>query len=761
MKIRRSGFIPADHAQRETLFHVANGYLGMRASFEEGTPKGVRSVRGTYINGFFDSSDIHYEEKLYGFASTQQSIVNVIDTQGLSLTLNGESFSLKAGKAENFQQELDMEKGVYTRSLLWISPDGRQTEIRFRRLASFTLPQLALIQADIRPVNWSGTIVLGSSQHGDVLQDFDPHDPRKASVGKKMLHITKASSEDGAMLMIAETMHSGLRMASAVVHRWQGPFAEEIHIGSEVSEAVLTARAKAGETVSLTKYCVFTDSRRFEDPADHALKLVSLASAKPFTDWEARQKEYLDAFWQRSGALIRGNEALSASLAWSMYTLLASAGKDGIGNIASKGLSGEGYEGHYFWDTEIYMFPFFLLTSPDIARDLLRSRAAMLPGAMEHAREMGHEAGALYAWRTITGSECSAYFPSGSAQYHINGAVAHAFLTYWQATADLGFMAEEGMEVLIQTARLWLDTGHWQDRQFRIDSVTGPDEYSCIVNNNYYTNRSAQAHLLGTFQLYQALHEKGLLGKAQERTGVTEAEIQDFRRAAEAMYLPFDSGLGICAQDDAFLKKKRLDLSLIPQEHFPLLMHYHPLFLYRHQVCKQADTVLAHFLYEESEDEETIRRGYAYYEAITTHDSSLSECIFSMMAARTGNPEKAYAYYRRSAALDLEDTHNNTSDGIHAANMGGCWMGIAFGFAGLRLHEDGLVFRPCLPDEMEGYSFTLSWRGSRISVTVQDNEAFFRIESGPGVRIRVYNDEYRVNNELRIPMKAQGGAAAK
>jgi alpha,alpha-trehalose phosphorylase len=437
-----------------------------------------------------------------------------------------------------------------------------------------------------------------------------------------------------------------------------------------------------------------------------------------------------------------------------MYTLLASAGKDGIGNIASKGLSGEGYEGHYFWDTEIYMFPFFLLTDQELARQLLLSRARMLPGARAHAREMGHVSGALYAWRTITGSECSSYFPSGSAQYHINSAIAHAFLSYWQVSGDLPFMADTGAEVLIETARLWLDAGHWYEGQFRIDSVTGPDEYSCIVNNNYYTNRSAQAHLQGLVRLCQQLRESGLLEPVREKTGLAEEELVACAKAAEAMYLPFDECLGISAQDDSFLKKERLNLSGIPRENFPLLMHYHPLFLYRHQVCKQADTVLSHFLYEEGEKEEVIRKSFAYYEELTTHDSSLSECVFSMMAARVGDAKKAYEYYRRSAALDLENTHGNTADGIHAANMGGCWMGIVFGFGGLRLHREGLSLRPILPDGMKGYSFTITWKKTKMMLSITPEEVEI-LSEGPEIEVQLYGEAHRLNGRLHIPLRKE------
>ena len=752
MRIQFSGFEPGQMARRETLFHIANGYAGMRASFEEGVPPGVRSVRGTYINGFYDSAPIHYEETLFGFAKTQQSIINVIDTQGISIKLGGEDFSCLEGQLNAFEQTLDMEEGIYTREIVWISEQGRRTRLVFRRLASFTSEQLILIQAELTPENWSGEIVLASTQHGDVVQDFDPRDPRKASVGKKMLEIVSSTQEDGGLLMQARALRSGLRMASAVGHRAQGGFKEQVSVGNEVNRAVFTAQAQEGRTLSLTKYCVFADSRRFDEPADKALDILKTAQERTFDQWAQSQRSYLKEFWEHAGASVLGDEGLNASLAYSMYSLLASAGKDGIGNIASKGLSGEGYEGHYFWDTEIYMFPFFLLTNLPQARKLLDSRANMLEEAFNHAREMGHEKGALYAWRTITGSECSAYFPSGSAQYHINGAVAQAFLGYWQVSGDLDYMAKTGARVLIETARLWMDAGHDDFGTFRIDSVTGPDEYSCVVNNNYYTNRTAQSHLRGVHALCGALKAAGMMDAAREQTGITEDELAGFLLAADSMYLPFDEKLGISAQDDAFLRKKRLDLKGIPKDQFPLLMHRHPLFLYRHQVCKQADTVLSHFLYEEGEDEDVIRKSYDYYEQVTTHDSSLSECVFSMMAARTGQTEKAYQYYRDSAELDLKDTHGNTEDGIHAANMGGCWMGIVFGFGGLRLHKDGLVLRPCLPKEMAGYEFNLRWRGSHIKAAVDAKGLTLTLLSGPAIDLTVCNQRHNLKKTLNLPL---------
>ena len=752
MQIRVTNFLTSEIPRRETLFHVANGYLGMRGSFEEGVPENVRSVRGTYINGFFDSAPIHYEEKLHGFASTQQSIANIIDVQGISITLGGEAFSCFTGALESFEQLMDTQTGIYTRTVTWLSPEGRRTHLVFQRLASFSIPQLIAMQVSITALNWSGEVQFTSTQRGDVSQDFDPKDPRKASTGRKMIRVTRSKAAEETLWMEADTIHSGLQLVSAVRHTWQEALTQTTSSQGELNSALISGHIEEGHSLRLTKHCIFTDSRRFSYPAQAAKELLAQAGRFSFDQIAARQKAILDSFWANAGAGILGQEDLNASLAYSIYTLFASAGKDGIGNIASKGLSGEGYEGHYFWDTEIYMFPLFLLTQPDIAKKLLESRVAMLPEAFAHARDMGHQKGALYAWRTITGSECSAYYPSGSAQYHINGAIAHAFLTYWQATGDLAFMQQAGARVLIETARLWMDAGHWQNGQFRIDSVTGPDEYSCIVNNNYYTNRSAQSHLRGVYALIARLQEQHMLEEVIQQSGISLDEAESFKKAADAMYLPFDEALGISAQDDAFLSKKRMEIGSLPREDFPLLLHYHPLFLYRHQVCKQADTVLAHFLYEEGESEEVIKATYDYYEGITTHDSSLSESVFSMMAARTGQVEKAYHYYQRSAVIDLKDTHGNTADGIHAANMGGCFMGVAFGFGGLRLHSKGLILRPCLPRELSGYWFTVLWQGTRIKVEVDPRQVLLTILEGKGLNLQVYNRQYHVKDSLALPL---------
>lgn len=279
------------------------------------------------------------------------------------------------------------------------------------------------------------------------------------------------------------------------------------------------------------------------------------------------------------------------------------------------------------------------------------------------------------------------------AQYHIDGDITYSAVAYYLATKDLDFMTEKGAEIVFETARLWMDTGHFYKGQFRIHDVTGPDEYTCMVNNNYFTNASAKYNLHWAVRFYELLSEMGKT-EPMERIGLTAEEVAEFRHAEECMYLPYDEELGINPQDDSFLQKPVWDFENTPKENYPLLLHYHPLHLYRFQVCKQADTVLAHFIYEDAQSIETIRKSFDYYEKITTHDSSLSTCIYSIVAAKLGDVDKAYDYFGDSAKLDLFNLHHNTRDGIHTANMGGNYMAVVYGFGGLCLKESGIWFAP-------------------------------------------------------------------
>ena len=382
------------------------------------------------------------------------------------------------------------------------------------------------------------------------------------------------------------------------------------------------------------------------------------------------QEDYLANYWHNCYVDIEGDDELNTALKYNLFELIQSVTKDEHGSIAPKGLSGEGYEGQYFWDSEMYIQPFFTITNPQISKILISYRYETLEMAKDNAKVLGHKKGALFPWRTIMGKECSGYFPAGSAQYHINGDIAYAVISYYLATNDIDFIVSKGAEIIYETARLWMDVGSFYNNQFHINNVTGPDEYTCLVNNNYYTNVIAQYHLKWAVKLYFEFRKLPEFKKMQKKIKLRQEEVKAFNKASKNMYLPYDEKLNINPQDDSFLQKQTMDIASISKNKFPLLLHYHPLYLYRHQVCKQADTVLAHFICEDAQSLETIRNSFNYYEKITTHDSSLSECIFSIVASKLGMGYKAFKYFGNSTKLDLLDLHKNTKDGIHTANMG-------------------------------------------------------------------------------------------
>ncbi|MGI6215493.1 MAG: glycoside hydrolase family 65 protein [Christensenellales bacterium] len=742
---------PLKQGWEESVFNTANGYIGVRSCQESGTPDGVFSIRGAYINGFYDEKDIAYGEKLYGFAETGQTIVNVTDVQTVKILIDGEAFSLDSGTLLSYEHELFLDKGFQEKRIKWRSKSNKEVFINIRRLASLAQKHLFIISVDILPINFSGEIKILSSVIGDVSNFADPTDPRVAAEKQSYLKVSKTEFlQDGIAFIKSFTKRSKLELSCAVRHK-TSMFHDEKHTAKGntlISEYLYFANQ--GEGISLSKYCMFVDSRREKNTGEAALSILEDSFEKSAEYFIESQVKYLADFWNRASVSVDDSK-LQRSINYCLYSLLCSAGQDGITSVCAKGLSGEGYEGHYFWDTEIYIFPFFLLTKPNIAKQLLMYRYNILPKAREHAKIMGHKKGALYAWRSITGSECSAYFPSGSAQYHLTGDVAHAFIQYYLATDDIEFMQDFGAEVLVESARLWLDAGHYVKNRFHIDSVTGPDEYSCIVNNNYYTNCAAKENLLWAYKIMQILEKSGKDKQIKKRLDLSYEELESFKKASYNMYLPYDKDLKINPQDDGFLRLKPLDLKSIPKEEFPLLLHRHPLWLYRHQVLKQADTVLAHCLFDYA-DRETIKNSFLYYEKITTHDSSLSACAHSILAAFLGDTKKALEYMLDSSQIDLEDTHKNTRDGIHTANMGGLYQCLVQGFAGVRIREDGLHIAPCLPEEWSEYSFNIRFKKRTININVTKKSAALKLLEGEPVNIYAFNKEVNLSGYKEISL---------
>ncbi len=729
----------------ESLLFTGNGYIGLRANFEEGYPQDYPSIRGAYINGFYETVTMEYGETAHGFVEEAQKMLNVLDPQTIRIVIDGEVFSLFEGELISLERRLDVEAGYALRKVDWISPGGHHLKFEIRRMASFDTLELFIIDYRVTSVDFAGEIEIRSTIEGDVVNYTNVHDPRVGARHAKLLYPLKSKVSGNIMSMQAVTEASKLKMAVHVTHDIDFYYVME---GQSIG-GVYESRLSPGETLAFRKYVAFTDSLRHQDLEKTAEEILRRALALGSDHWYQAQRDYLEDFWDIARIQVRGEAGVEEAVNYATYQLLASAGKDVYSNVSAKGLSGEGYEGHYFWDTEIYMIPFFTLTRPRIAKNLMKFRHETLEYAKEDARAMGHPVGAKIPWRTIIGKECSGYFPAGAAQYHINADVAYTFIQYYLYTGDLQFIMDYGFEVLLETARLWILIGHFDpEDRFMIDTVTGPDEYTALVNNNYYTNAMAQYHLHHTYHFSRLItrNSPDVWEVLSHRLGVFDGELREMQRASESMFLPYSDALKISLQDDHFIYKKPWDFAGTPRDKYPLVLNFHPMIIYRHKVLKQADTILAHFLLD-NETDEVIENSYRYYEALTTHDSSLSACVHGIMASRIRDPEKAYAYFKESLYLDLKNTHGNTRDGLHIANSGGVYMGIVYGFGGLRIKSDGLHLRPVKPGVWESLGFSLLYRGARLRITLGES---LRVETDKPVEIFICNRKYTIEDVLEV-----------
>lgn len=739
--ITEEGFSAKDLRENESAFALANGFIGMRGNLEEGAASGAETIQGSFLNGVFDSEPIVYGETAYGYAKNHETICNVMDAKSLVLFADGERLDMGRSEVHEHRRVLDMQAGTLRRSLIWRTASGAELEIEMSRLVSLTRQSLAATRLSLRCLSGSCALRLVSAVAPAVIAEGDPNDPRNAAGKDRSLLPGRLAAEGALLAMEQKTKNSGYTICCAVEHRGLAGDTAAAE-GRAVWEASLTL--KAGDAVTLEKSICY-GAVRGEAGSLWEDTLALCREAPGFDALCGEQRACLEEFWERTGLDIVGDDALLQGLRFNLFHLFQSAGRDGRRNIAAKGLTGEGYEGHTFWDTEGYILPVFIHTEPALARKLLEYRHAILPNARARARVMGHEKGALYAWRTIDGEECSAYFPAGTAQYHINGDIAHAVCEYYDATLDLDFLARFGAEILVETARLYCDLGFFSAEKggrFVINCVTGPDEYNVMVNNNVYTNLVAAENLRRAGEAMALLAEQAPEDYARLCAALdySPAEAADWLRAAESIYLP-PARDGIVPQDEGFLDRKPWPLDSIPADRHPLLMHYHGLVIYRHMVCKQADLILAMTQYGERWTREEKEKNFRFYDSVTTHDSSLSMAVFSILANEIGDVDTGYRYFMSSARLDLDDMHHNTKDGLHMANMAGTWTGLVRGFGGLRCRGGRLCFAPVCPPQWEGYRFRVGWRGRTVEVSVSASGAEYRLLRGEPLTIEASGRE--------------------
>lgn len=740
--VTETTFQKGNNYKNETIFSLGNGYLGSRGTFEENYDFGEGcGMEGNFINGFYESETIRYGEFNYGFPQKSQSMLNVTNAKIIRLFVDGEEFSLLTGICSQYERNLSMENGVLTRHCIWETRSGKQLRLSVSRLASFAYKHLLSVFYEIEPLNFSGSVEILSQVETDVCNHTSENNPLidYGPYGTS-LFTREISVTDSAITVISKVKNNGFYLYTGCEHVFSENAAPHIikkDCESHLPGIRFAINVTQGQCSSLTKQIIYTTSdSSLSDCQEEGHRLLTEASSLSFAQLCREQKDFLETFWAKTDISIDGDEKVQQGLRFNLYHILQSTGRDGTTSVAAKGLSGEGYEGHVFWDTEMYIIPLYTHTYPELAKGLLLYRYQTLNAARNHARELGHKTGALYPWRTINGNEASAYYPLGSAQYHINSDIAYALNQYGLIAGDKDFIYNYGLEMLCEISRVFADVGHfspWKNGKYVISCVTGPDEYNAIVDNNFYTNLGARETLKAALSWLDMFREEypEKYKAFWNRLQLTNEELELWNKIIENMYLGYDEKLDIYIQDDTFLQKKPWDPETDKEKKQSLLyVNYHPLYVFRHQMCKQADTPLALLLFNHLFTKEDLQKNYEFYYPRTIHHSSLSQCIYAIIESRLGKHESAYQNFVTSARMDLDDCHHNVYSGIHGANMAGTWMTLTYGLAGMNTTDGKLHFDPYLPKSWNSYSFRISYHGNALKIHVTRENVIYTLEKG-------------------------------
>ncbi|WP_432073805.1 glycoside hydrolase family 65 protein [Streptomyces wuyuanensis] len=744
--LRETGLDLGVLAQSESVFALANGHIGWRGNLDEGEPHGLP---GSYLNGVHELHPLPYAEAGYGYPESGQTIVNVTDGKVIRLLVDDHPFDLRYGELTAHERVLDFRAGVLRRTAEWTSPAGRSVRITSERLVSFTQRAIAAIAYEVEPLEGTVSVAVQSELVANEQMPHDTGDPRVAAAVDSPLEAEEDFARDTRLRLVHRTRSSGLRVGAAADHIVEGPEGTDWSAGSEpdVARFTVTSTLRPGERLRLVKFVGYGWSGRRSLPAVHDQVDAAVAAARS-TGWEgllAEQRAFLDHFWACADVEVDGDAQVQQAVRFSLFHVLQAAARGEERAIPAKGLTGTGYDGHSFWDVESFVLPMLTHTAPQAVAPVLRWRHSTLPAARERARQLGL-AGAAFPWRTISGPECSAYWPAGTAAFHVNADISFAVARYVESTGDEVFERGAGLELLVETARLWHSLGHHDpEGVFHIDGVTGPDEYSAIARDNLYTNLMARRNLL-TAADTAARH-----ADRAEELGVDDEETAAWRDAAVRMAMPYNEALGVHEQSAGFTTFQHWDFANTPPDKYPLLLHFPYFDLYRKQVVKQADLVFAMVTCGDDFTAEQKARNFAYYEALTVRDSSLSACCQAVMAAETGHLRLAYAYLAEAALMDLENLEHNTRDGLHIASLAGTWMALVLGLGGMRRHEgeDGahgmLEFCPRLPEQLTRLRFTVIVHNRKLKVDVHGDTARYSVDEGEPLRILHHGEPLTVS----------------
>lgn len=726
-RLRETGFDLGELGRTESLFALSNGHIGVRGTLDEGEPN---ELVGTYLNGCYESYPLSYAESAYGYPDHGELLINVTNGTVIRLLVDDEPLDVRYGQILESERVLDFRAGTLRRRLVWRSPGGKVVRVTSTRLVSLSQRAIFGIDYVVEAVGADTRVVLQSELVANLELEETSGNPALVEAVMRPLEAEDHTCDVHRSCLVHHTRGSGLRVAAAADHVVDADAAVDVQtrVEPDWSRTTVSATLREGQRLHLTKFVSYgwsarRSARALTDQTDAAL---SSALSVGWTGMVAEQRDFLDDFWAGADVEVDGDPEVQQAVRFGLFHVLQSSVRAEQRALPAKGLTGTGYSGHAFWDTEMYVLPLLTAIRPRAAADALAWRHRTLPQARERAETLRLK-GATLPWRTISGEECGAYWPAGTAAFHINADVAVAASRYVVWTADTDFERDHGLDLLVETARLWLSLGFFgEDGGFHLDGVTGPDEYSALVNDNTFTN------VMAARNLRDAATAVRRDPTGADRQTVREDEVESWLRAAEAMAIPYDDH-GMPEQYRGATQRQRWDFETTAAKGgYPLQDHYPYVELYRKQVSKQADLVLAmHWCGDRFSTEEKAR-AFAYAEPLTVRDSSLSAASQAVIAAEVGHLELAHAYVREATLMDLNDLNHNTSDGLHLASLAGGWIALVWGFGGLREQDGRLSLAPRLPPGLRRLTFVLRWRGARLRVEIDQKRARYSVPAEDG-----------------------------
>ena len=725
----------------ESLTSTGNGYMGMRGNFEEDYAGDTHL--GTYIGGvwFPDKTRVGWWKN--GYPLYFGKVINAVRLNGIHVEVDGETLDLNTAQVEAFYRELDMQNGLFLRRFT-VRTAGGSVQVEAERFVSLAQKELLAVRYRLTP-DYDAHVVMRPYLDANV-RNLD------SNYEETFWDMLEEEETEDALALLTKTKENPFGTPRFAVSAAMSCWADGLEMaGRRLDSGYVETRYEgdvaAGEDVVMEKYALCFTSRDYDEKVLSTLSLKAAARARE-VGYDALRDAHTAAWrdrWAGCDVTIQGDDAAQQGIRFNLFQLLSTySGDDARLNIGPKGFTGEKYGGATYWDTEAYCLPVYMaIAGQDVAKQLLLYRWLQLDGAYHNARQQGLK-GALYPMVTFTGVECHNEWEITFEEIHRNGAIAHAIFNYATYTGDMDYMLREGLDVLCGVARFYTDRVHFSNRhgKYMIHGVTGPNEYENNVNNNWYTNRIA-AWSIGLFvtQARRASQER------RRELAITEDELAHMVDVVEKMYYPEDAELGIFVQHDTFLDKELMPASDIPAGERPINQHWSWDHILRSCFIKQADVLQGLYFLNHLYDVETIRRNFDFYEPMTVHESSLSPCVHSILAAQLGYRQKAVEMYQRTARLDLDNINNDTDDGLHITSMAGSWLAIAHGFAGMRT-TDGLSLSPFLPDAWQGYAFQFHYRGRVIRVSVRPGQALVELLQGKPLKMTLCGQEQTLSDSI-------------